>query len=267
MEESTQDSFEQSAAGATKLFENFKCCKSGKRSRALGELEELSEHERQILTKRHQVHIIQSQLPRDCPEVCTGLWDRTGLSHNTCVDACTSSLTKTQESLQPPEGSPFHSTDEDCESPLKFMSDVAEEGVLEEERVYTDILRHYSEASEGILVLKQKQPDERKARSSMLRFYPSAAHMDVQLQGPARGLKQGGGYDEPMQLDIQCRFCCVSFTDMSVYERCSFCTRTSCLISCSKQCESCCESFCNFCLTVNYDFEFERTLCIDCNRR
>jgi hypothetical protein len=52
---------------------------------------------------------------------------------------------------------------------------------------------------------------------------------------------------------------------MQLY-RCTYCTRPSCLISCSTNCESCHEIFCKFCIGVNYSYDYERVLCPDCNR-
>ena len=67
------------------------------------------------------------------------------------------------------------------------------------------------------------------------------------------GTKQGG-HEEPMQTDTHCR-CCLDILHES--NRCNYCSRLSCLPTCTLRCESCCENFCKFCTTLNYDDEFE----------
>lgn len=91
----------------------------------------------------------------------------------------------------------------------------------------------------------------------------------------------------------RCHCCLTQLNESSTMNdapvRCSFCTRLCCNgpslsqiaskggggsstsrpndLNCSFYCEVCMEIFCKFCCTINFDAEYDRILCLDCDRQ
>ena len=63
-----------------------------------------------------------------------------------------------------------------------------------------------------------------------------------------------------------CRNCNLSADEWGS-QHCSFCVKLFCSsVTCIRPCDVCSDMFCNSCTTTNYSYEFERMLCIDCDR-
>ncbi len=72
--------------------------------------------------------------------------------------------------------------------------------------------------------------------------------------------------------DDFCRSCNIKFScDENYLMRCTFCNKLCCTPSnstnnsCIKSCDNCNEYYCKYCSTINYDFNYDRLLCLDCN--
>ena len=72
--------------------------------------------------------------------------------------------------------------------------------------------------------------------------------------------------------DDFCRSCNIKFSCNENYLlRCTFCNKLCCAPSnstnnsCIKSCDTCNEYYCKYCSTINYDFNYDRLLCLDCN--
>ena len=94
-------------------------------------------------------------------------------------------------------------------------------------------------------------------------------------------------YQEIIEHDTKCEYCNIVLHDLNEMSidnnnttisktnreqnelnsiRCSFCNRLCCNnTSCISLCEKCGYKYCKFCCTLNYDDNYERLLCIDCN--
>lgn len=87
---------------------------------------------------------------------------------------------------------------------------------------------------------------------------------------------------EIFEYDVKCEYCNVALHDHNEMlidsnnnkankeqlnsTRCSFCNRLCCNnTTCISLCEKCGYKYCKFCCTLNYDYNYERLLCIDCN--
>lgn len=73
--------------------------------------------------------------------------------------------------------------------------------------------------------------------------------------------------EEPIEANESVEGGCTNCKLLIGSNNCSFCLKLFCLsTNCIRPCDICSEMFCVSCTTTNYSFEFEKLLCIDCDR-
>jgi hypothetical protein len=71
--------------------------------------------------------------------------------------------------------------------------------------------------------------------------------------------------EELMLIDIGCKCCNRPIIgDKIKFQNCGYCTKISCLVTCSTICDKCHNIFCKHCVNVSYSQLIEQILCPDC---